>query len=110
MATPSIGHVRATRVGRVPNSDPAHPSNIRFVIDFGGKVMEALTAREQLDAEIKYGEGTRLVADTVLRNPVNGTWRLVIEIVAPSKAVDLQAVLKRRGQAVTETWAYTWQP
>jgi glucans biosynthesis protein len=108
--SPSLGHVRATRIGRVPTAAPAQPANIRFVIDFGGSALEALSAREQIDAEVHFGEGTKLVADTVLKNPLNGTWRLVIEITPPAKAVDLQAVLKRHAQPVTETWTYTWQP
>lgn len=105
----NLGYVQATRVGKAIAADPKNP-NLRFVIDFGGKAMEALTAREQLDAEVNYGEGVKFVADTVSKNPINGTWRLVLEFTTPSKAVDLQAVLKRRGEPITETWMYTWQP
>jgi glucan biosynthesis protein len=46
----------------------------------------------------------------VRKNEINGTWRLVVEITAPKKAVDLRARLKRRDAPVTETWLYTWQP
>ena len=81
----------------VCHGPPGQPANIRFVIDFAGPAVEALTAREQIDAEVHYGEGARFVADTVTKNQLNGSWRLVIEITAPTKAFDLNAVLKRRG-------------
>lgn len=106
---PSLGHVRSTRIGSVPQPPPAKP-NLRFVIDFAGEAMEALTAKQPLDTEVSNGEGTRFVADTVLKNELNGTWRLVLEFTAPEKAVDLRALLKRQGRAVTETWMFTWQP
>jgi glucans biosynthesis protein len=105
-----LGRVRATRVGRVIEEPPKVPANLRFVLDFEGASMEALSAQEQLQAEVHCGEGGKFVADTVLKNELNGTWRLVIEITEPTKAVDLRAFLKHRGQPVTETWNYTWQP
>jgi glucans biosynthesis protein len=92
----------------VPN-EPNRP-NLRFVIDFEGEALRALSAREQIQAEFHHSEGTKLVADTVVRNDRNDNWRLVLEITKPSKAVDLRARLKRRGQAITETWMFTWQP
>ena len=110
VASATLGYVRSTRIGLVRDENTNRAPNLRFVIDFAGKVVESLTAGDQLDAEVNYGEGTKLVADTVAKNPLNGTWRLVVEFAAPKKAVDLEAVLKRRGQPVTETWTYTWQP
>jgi glucan biosynthesis protein len=80
------------------------------VIDFDGPLMQKLSARDQLDAEVECSEGARRVADTVVKNEINGTWRLVLEITSPDKAVDLRALLTRRGQPVTETWVFTWQP
>jgi periplasmic glucans biosynthesis protein len=110
VGAPSLGYVRATRIGTVAPADKAKRPNLRFVIDFDGEAMQALSAKEQVDAEVHYGAGTRLVADTVVKDPVNGRWRLVVEITGPDKAVDLQALLKRRNQPITETWMYTWQP
>lgn len=106
----AIGRVHATRVGTVETQAPPDDPHLRFVIDFAGPGIEALSAREQLTADVHCGEGAAFVADTVIKNPINGTWRLVIEITAPSKAVDLRALLKRNNQPVTETWMYTWQP
>jgi glucans biosynthesis protein len=105
-----LGRVRAARVGRVIEEPPKTPANLRFVLDFDGAALEALSAKEQLQAEVHCGDGASFVADTVLKNEVNGTWRLVIEITEPRKAVDLRAFLKHRGEPATETWNYTWQP
>lgn len=105
----SLGHVRATRIGSVAQPAPA-PSHLRFVIDFGGEALEALPASEQLSAQVQNGEGTTFVSDTIVKNEINGTWRLVLEFTNPTKAVDLRALLTRRGQPATETWTFTWQP
>ncbi|MHC1766955.1 MAG: glucan biosynthesis protein [Verrucomicrobiia bacterium] len=106
---PSLGHVRAMRIGSVAQPPPA-PPHLRFVIDFAGKALEALPATEQLSTEVTNGEGVTFVSDTIVKNEVNGTWRLVLEFTSPTKAVDLRALLKRRGQPATETWTFTWQP
>lgn len=106
---PSLGHVRATRIGSVAQPPPALP-HLRFVIDFAGEALEALPATEQLSSEVQNGEGATFVSDTIVKNQVNGTWRLVLEFTNPAKAVDLRALLKWRGQPVTETWTFTWQP
>lgn len=114
VVAPSLGHVRATRIGTVSTAgsdkDQDKPPNLRFVIDFDGAAMQALSAREQIDAEFQYGAGVKFIADTVTKNEINGTWRLVIEIARPDKAVDLQARLMRHDRPITETWMFTWQP
>ena len=109
-APATLGHVVATRVGRVLVEPPKSPPNLRFVIDFGGSAVESLSGKEQLAAQIEYGEEAAFIADSLLKNDINGTWRLVIEIAEPRKAVDLRAYLKRREQRITEVWTFTWQP
>jgi periplasmic glucans biosynthesis protein len=110
VVAPSLGHVRATRIGTVSTAGRDKHPNLRFVIDFDGAAMQALSGREQIDAEFQYGDGVTFVADTVMKNQINGTWRLVIEIARPDKAVDLQARLMRHDRPITETWMFTWQP
>lgn len=107
----ALGHVRSTRIGRVVEDPPLDPPHLRFVIDFGGESIESLPASVQLQAEIHYGPEAKFVADSIVKNEVNGTWRLVIEIIEPlHQAVDLRARLKRQEKPVTETWTFTWQP
>jgi glucans biosynthesis protein len=107
---PLLGTVLATRVGRVLVEPPKDPPNLRFVIDFGGASLEALTAKEKVSSEIDLGSRVELVDDALIRIEANNTWRLVIEVVDPRRAFDLRAQLRRRGKPITETWTFTWQP
>jgi glucans biosynthesis protein len=104
----SIGFVRATRIGQV--AQKKHPSNLRFVVDFDGPLLRSLSAHETLEADAHCSSGAEIVNKTVVKNDVNNTWRLALEITAPAKAVDLDARLLREQKALTETWAFTWQP
>jgi len=106
----SLGHVRATRVGRVIVEPAQGVPNLRFVVDFDGNAVESLSAKQKLSVKIEYGEDVTLVADSLFKNTTNGTWRLVIEIADPRKAVDLRAFLMRGGEPITEPWTFTWQP
>src|SRR6185369_7574121 len=93
VAPQNLGWVRSTRVGRVIEDPPKPQPNLRFVVDFDGPAMQALGATEQLRAEVDCGENAKYIADSLLKNEINGTWRLVMEITSPAKAVDLRAVL-----------------
>jgi glucans biosynthesis protein len=106
----TLGHVTASRIGRVVVEPPKEHPHLRLVVDFGGEAVESLPAGVKLDAAVEYGKDVEFVTDNLVKNPINQTWRLVIEIADPGKAVDLRACLKRRGQPVTETWTFTWQP
>ena len=61
-------------------------------------------------AEAHCGEGAKLVTTSVVKNELNHTMRLVIEITRPAKAVDLSGCLKRGENQLTEFWNFTWQP
>ena len=105
-----LGHVTASRIGRVVVEPPKEHPHLRLVVDFGGEAVESLPAGVKLDAAVEYGKDVEFITDNLVKNPINQTWRLVIEIADPGKAVDLRASLKRQGQPVTETWTFTWQP
>lgn len=100
-----LGQVIATRVSRVPDT-----KNLRFVIDYGGRMMKGLSAREKLALDLKYGPNVKFVADSIFKNGINETWRTVVEIVEPAEAADLRVFLMRDERPVTETWTFTWQP
>jgi glucans biosynthesis protein len=106
----NLGRARATRIGRANGPTTNNTPNLRFVIDFEGKDIESFSAREKLSAKIEYGNDVAFIADSLFKNDLNKTWRLVIEIADPRKAVDLRAYLKRGNQPITETWTFTWQP
>lgn len=109
MAPKDLGRAIATRLGKVPKEN-GQPWNVRIVIDFGGEALGHLSAANALAAEIHGSEGSKLVADTVVKNENNQTWRLVIEMTEPQKPVQLQARLLRRGAPITETWLFTYEP
>ncbi len=109
-SSPELGRVLASRVGRVVVEPPKDPANLRFVVDFGGQALEALTNQEQLSVESSFGDGVKFVADSLYKLEANGAWRMVLEIEDPGRAVDLKARLIHRGKPVTETWTFTWQP
>jgi glucans biosynthesis protein len=96
-----LGRVLATRIGTIPGDK----GGLRFVVDF-----ELDHDREGLDAEVTCGSGAEIALHQVLRNPVNDSWRLIIETTTPSKAVDLTATLVWNHRPISERWTYTWQP
>jgi glucan biosynthesis protein len=80
---------------------------LRFVVEFDGAAVAALSTNENLTVNIDYGAGTEPVTLDLFKNQFNHTWRLVIEIVEPRQALNLRARLERRGHPITETWDYT---
>jgi glucans biosynthesis protein len=101
-----LGRVLATRIGRTF----ADPPNLRFVIEFGGGAAAALENGKPPIPVVDYGAGAVPVARDLFRNEFDQTWRLVVEIAEPSRAVDLRAFLARDNEPITETWSFTWQP
>jgi len=105
-----LASVQATRIGLVGVDPPRDPRALRFIIDFGGKAMDTLKQNEKLVAETWYGDGAKKLNEAVIRNDINQTWRLALEIEEPKKALDMRAFLKHRGKPITEVWTFTWQP
>ena len=87
-----------------------NPPHLRFVIEFGGAAVESLPRKENLTANIDYGEGVKRVTHALVKNEFNQAWRLIVEIVEPPRASNLRAFLSRSGRPITETWDYTWHP
>jgi len=106
----ALGHVRATRIGRALGRSAQGVSNLRFVVDFEGKYIESVPAKEKLSVNLKHSDAVTVVNSNVFKNEINNTWRLAIEIADPGKAIDLRAFLLRGEKAITETWTFTWQP
>ena len=52
-----------------------------------------------------------LLEQQVIRNPVTGGWRLVLQVKPPDDdPVELRAFLRHGANAVTETWSYLLVP
>jgi glucans biosynthesis protein len=86
----------------------------RFVIDFRGRKLAAIAGDEVLRGVVSVASGehaAQLLDQHVVKNPVNGDWRLTFQVRPKGKApVDLRAFLEQKGEALTETWSYTLLP
>jgi len=104
---PPAGRVVATRRDRGTIED-----GYRFVVDFAGKPLEALPADTVLQGVVTIGEGGELVEQQVVKNPVNGQWRLTFQMrrTASGNPVEMRAFLRRGEEALTETWSYVLEP
>jgi len=103
---PPAGRVVSTRRDRGTIED-GH----RFVVDFAGKPLQALPSDTVLQGVVTVGEGGELVEQQVVKNPVNGQWRLTFQVRAPGgNPVEMRAFLRRGEEALTETWSYVLEP
>jgi glucans biosynthesis protein len=107
---PPTGYVTSTRYTM---SDEAR---IKFVIDFEGKDLNALSADTALNAIVSVPQSYGVDDVVVMKNEVTNGWRLVFKLKLPSdfmsflpgkkEAVELRATLQKDGQPVTETWSF----
>jgi periplasmic glucans biosynthesis protein len=106
---PPGGRAQSTRRDR--GSVLTSHEGYRYVIDFGGGALEALTAEKAPRAVVSAGNGAELYDEHVYKNPATGGFRLTFQI-KPKRAepVELRAYLERNGDVLTETWSYVWLP
>jgi glucans biosynthesis protein len=101
------GHVTGTRVG-----GPVSRADLyQYVVDFDGKDLRKLEAIDRLEAVANAGSGIQLEKPIVIKNPFDGTWRLILQFSLTDKTLqeaELTAFLTHKGQRVTETWNYVW--
>jgi len=104
-ARPPNGRVVATRRDRGNQED-----SYRFVVDFGGKKLEAIPADQVLRGVVTIasdGDAAELFDQHVVKNPVTGGWRLTFEVKPKRKEpIELRAFLDKGGDTLTETWSY----
>ena len=102
---PPAGRVVATRRDRGTFEDGQ-----RFVIDFASKELRALPAETVLEGVVTVGNG-ELLEQQVVKNPVNGQWRLTFQVRPEGgMPVEMRAFLRREEEALTETWSYVLEP
>jgi periplasmic glucans biosynthesis protein len=83
----------------------------RYVIDFHGKDLDALTAEQAPRAVVSAGNGAEVYDEHVYKNPATGGFRLTFQIKPKTQdPVELRAYLERNGDVLTETWSYVWLP
>lgn len=102
-----VARAVATRFGQAARPGEAVPaSRRRFVVDFAGGRLDALTHRGDADPVVTASRGApfEVTAYPVVGQPL---WRLMFDVDPVAGApVDLRAYLKRGGEALTETWTY----
>lgn len=105
---PGDGKTLATRIGAGGAGKPGSAKR-KFVVDFAGDVLRALSAEAAVDAVLSASTGT-IRYPRVHKNPLNGTWRLAFEFVPDPKhdTSDLRAYLKAEDHVLTETWVNRW--
>ncbi len=86
----------------------------RFVVDFGGKDLEAVPADQILRGDVTIASGEdagEILHQHVVKNPVTGGWRLTFQIRPKSGSpIDLRAYLDKESETLTETWSYLLHP
>jgi len=98
-----------------------HPEARRLVVDFEGEALRRLPAEAVVEGVVTVipsrsaGPGlpqpAELLEQQVIRNPVTGGWRLVLQVKSPDDdPVELRAFLRHGADAVTETWSYLLVP
>jgi glucans biosynthesis protein len=102
-----VARVIATRSGR--GGRPATPDPLdrrKLVIDFAGDSLAGLTRQSGVEPVVTLSAGAAIDA---VAYPVEGqpAWRLMFDVAAPRVgSLDLRAFLRRRGDALTETWIH----
>ena len=98
----NAGRVTAMRIGVGDKEEWK-----RFVIDFEGQKLRSLGSSTPVKAVINVGADGQLVQQNLLRNPVNGGWRLSFQVRPPKgKPLELRAFLQAGDRALSETWSY----
>ncbi|SPD75985.1 glucan biosynthesis protein, periplasmic [uncultured Desulfobacterium sp.] len=91
----------------------------KFIVDFGGGMLESLPADKSVEAVISVSANAKLVEKQISKNRVNNRWRMVFEIIPGDRAgknkilkdpIELRAFLKLDKDILTETWSYVYQP
>jgi len=101
---PPGGRVLATR-----QDGGAKGDTNRFVLDFGGKELNALPEDSAPLAVITTSpaDSAELLDHHVMRNPDTGGWRLSFQVKTKTDApIELRAFLTNDKAALTETWSY----
>jgi glucans biosynthesis protein len=105
----SENKVVSTRVG----PDAQFAGATQFVIDFDGPALDAIPANHPPVAIASCSANAAIVANSVVRNPFLGTWRIYLKMQPKAgnhDPVDLRCTLQQGTNVVSETWTYQWSP
>ncbi|MFC3282277.1 glucan biosynthesis protein [Litchfieldella rifensis] len=97
--------------GGVPGENEPPPRSYRqFIVDFRGGELSSLDASHPVEAQLTASTGeTRQLR--VRQLPDNKTWRASFHLRPDGeKPSDFRLFLSLRGEPLTETWNYVWNP
>jgi len=102
------GYVRATR----QTVQDGAPGQTHFIIDYAAASLAAFGPGQAPQAEVEVPDTVKITEQQVIRNPVDGSWRLSLRLAAaPGGApVEIRARLLVAGEPVSETWSMPWEP
>lgn len=105
---PPLGRCLATRVERIPGE-----ALRRFILEFGGNRLRSLGEGAPLQALVDSDPPAAIGEIHVLKNPVEGSWRVTFTAAPPSASsapTRLRCRLELEQEALTETWIYPFYP
>ncbi len=106
------GRVIATRIAPVdPLKAPYKPDprQGRFLVDFAGNVLAALSPKPPVEGVVSVTGGQLIGPIDVDRTPTDGTLRAQFTVRRDNEQpVELRAFLRRGADTLTETWSYRW--
>jgi glucans biosynthesis protein len=104
---PPVGRAISTRV-----DDQDKPYYRHFFIEFAAAPQAPWKAEEIPAPDIASSTGTAITESKIEWNDFNKTWRVSFYASTPenNRPHELTCRLLIGGQAVTETWSYTWMP
>jgi glucans biosynthesis protein len=107
---PPGGKTDATRIGRGGAGGEITPGKRKFVIDFVGGQLQALSTEAPVEAVITVSSG-QVDHKAVQRNDFIHGWRVFFELKSDDDTpVELRCFLKLGEDILTETWSYQWHP
>lgn len=114
LAEHRLGRVIRTRTGWGADPDAAEspgPDALRqFVVGFKGGALAGLDPTQPVQATITTSTG-EIKDIKVYKLPDDKTWRASFKLVPQDgQLADMQLSLALRGQTLTETWSYIWNP
>ncbi|HEY5778741.1 MAG TPA: glucan biosynthesis protein [Terrimicrobiaceae bacterium] len=104
---PPVGRCISTRV-----DDQDKPYYRHFFLEFLGGPLAQLKPGETPYADVSSSTGAAITEIKVEWNDFNKTWRVSFYASTPEskKPNELACKLLWNGEAMTETWSYTWMP
>jgi glucans biosynthesis protein len=88
------------------------PGRTHFIIEFTPGSPRGVKESQPPVADVQTPEGVQVVEKQVIRNEIDGLWRLSLRLAAKpgAPAADIRARLLVEGKPLTETWDMSWKP